>query len=55
MNRGVCCSVALANAIHTVSELEVTAMYTQSDILVKTLDSPIKYEICWHCGFVLKT
>jgi hypothetical protein len=21
----------------------------------QTLDSPIKYKICWHCGFVFKT
>ena len=35
--------------------VEIAAIYTQSDILVKTLDYAIKYEICWHCGFVLKT
>ena len=29
-------------------------MLTQSEMLIKVFDSIIKYEICWHCGFVLK-
>jgi hypothetical protein len=36
-------------------QVYIAAMLSQFDILVRILDSAIKYEICWYCGFVLKT
>jgi len=33
--------------------LDIAAINTQADMLVKIIGSIIKYETCWHCGFVL--
>ena len=50
MNRSVCCSVALANTIHTMSELEVTAMITQFPIFVDIIWQSDINRLPKNCG-----